>query len=141
MSSIKFRKIKIDKDDRKVNRTGTQDLPILIWPTSPKGPNQINSTSIIRRMAMLLSLTDAEALSTNTCNSWDIVLSESYSVSNIGNTEVILDLILSNHDGWLTQCKRTNERWWFCWYYYSCSSLRKSIIFFYPLLLVTRNLL
>ena len=35
----------------------------------PQGPNQINSTSIIRRMAIFLPLTDAEALSITTCNS------------------------------------------------------------------------
>ena len=102
VSSVEFCKIKIDKDDRKVNRTGTQCPPGLAWPTSPQGPNQINSTSIIRRMTIFLPLTDAEALSITTCNSWDTVLSESYSVSNIGNTDVILDLVLPNHDGWLT---------------------------------------
>ena len=53
-------------------------------------------------MAIFLPLTDAEALFITTCNSWDTVLSESYSVSNIGNTDVILDLVLPNHDGWLT---------------------------------------
>ena len=53
-------------------------------------------------MAIFLPLTDAEALSITTCNSWDTVLSESYSVSNIGNTDVILELVLPNHDLWLT---------------------------------------
>ena len=53
-------------------------------------------------MALFLPLTDAEALSITTRNSGDTVLSESYSVNNIGNTDVILDLVLPNHDLWLT---------------------------------------
>jgi hypothetical protein len=53
-------------------------------------------------MTIFLPLTDAEALSITTCNSGDTVLSGSYFVSNIGKTDVILDLVLSNHDGWLT---------------------------------------
>ncbi len=114
--------------------------PGLAWPLSPQRPNQINSTSIIRRMAIFLPLTDAEALSITTCNSWDTVLSESYSVSNIGNTDVILDLILPNHDGWLTHAGGPMIDGDSVGIIIVVRRFEKSLIF-YSLLLVTRNLL
>ena len=47
-------------------------------------------------MAIFRPLTDAEDLSITTSNSGDTVLSGQYSVSNIGKTDVILDLVVSD---------------------------------------------